>query len=321
MLRRGTGTGNEMLQWLLAMLATALVGGSATWLAHGPLRRRHETDAGISALSAMSWRAFVRLLLDALRRRGYERAIDRESLAGDEDEILVRDGGQWRLRVKHGSAFVLGPPAVRDLAATMGVAGAAGGLLVTQGRIDGDARRAARGQPIELLDGNALWPELQPLLPDAVVAPIREAGRRRARARSLAGWLAALVVGVAVFPLVSTGDTPRARQVPAAAATVPGPADAAEARPAGPVADPDPATLELQRRELAAAVATLPMVARTLWSTASTLEVILADSGDDPVASICPLVERYPALASSRIQLTPPTGSDRPVRFRQCRSY
>ncbi|MBJ6984762.1 restriction endonuclease [Luteimonas sp. MC1750] len=311
-----------MLQWLLAIVATLAVGGAATWFAHGPLRRRHETDAGLAALSAMSWRAFIGIVLEALRRRGYERVVDRESPAGDDDDILVRDGGQWLLRVKHGSAFVLGPPAVNELAATMGVAGAAGGLLVTQGRIDGDARRAARGQPIELLDGNALWPELRPLLPATVVAPISEAARKRARERSLAGWLAALVVGVAVFSLLPAArPASRTGGTPLPAATAPQADNATGTRPAGPVANPDPATLELQRRELAAAVATLPMVARALWSTASTLEVILADSGDDPVAAICPLVERYPALASSRIQLTPPPGSERPVRFRQCRSY
>jgi hypothetical protein len=33
------------------------------------------------------------------------------------------------------------------------------------------------------------------------------------------------------------------------------------------------------------------------------------------------LVERYPDLAASRIQLTPPPGSGEQVRFRQCRAY
>ena len=146
--------------------------------------------------------------------------------------------------------------------------------------------------------------------------------RPGARERSLAGWLLALIVGVAVFALVPTPDVasrpgPAASPAPAAGTPVDEASDAA----AGPMADPDPATLELQRRELAAAIATLPMVATTLWTTASNLEVILVDTREDPVAEICPLVERYPALASSRIQLTPPPGSDRPVRFRQCRSY
>lgn len=311
-----------MLQWLLAIAAALAVGGITTWFAHGPLRRRHDTEAGIAALSAMSWRVFIRLVLEALDRRGYHRLVDRDAPAGDDDYTLVRDREHWLLSAKHGSSFVLGRPAVTALSEAMRLAGAAGGLLVTQGRIDGDARGAAQREPIELHDGATLWPELRPLLPAAVVDPIAEASARRARERSLAGWLLALIVGVAVFALVPTPDVasrpgPAASPAPAAGTPVDEASDAA----AGPMADPDPATLELQRRELAAAIATLPMVAITLWTTASNLEVILVDTREDPVAEICPLVERYPALASSRIQLTPPPGSDRPVRFRQCRSY
>lgn len=318
-----------MLQWLLAIAAALAVGGITTWFAHGPLRRRHDTEAGIAALSAMSWRVFIRLVLEALDRRGYHRLVDRDAPAGDDDYTLVRDGEHWLLSAKHGSSFVLGRPAVAALLEAMRLAGAAGGLLVTQGRIDGEARSAAHRQPIELLDGATLWPELRPLLPATVLDPITEASARRARERSLAGWLLALIVGVAVFALVPTPDVasrsgPADTRPPAAGPTAAGaPVDGAssDTAAAGPVADPDAATLELQRRELAAAITTLPMVATTLWTTASTLEVILADTREDPVAEICPLVERYPALAASRIQLTPPPGSDRPVRFRQCRSY
>ena len=41
----------------------------------------------------------------------------------------------------------------------------------------------------------------------------------------------------------------------------------------------------------------------------------------DIEAALCPLLERYPELAASRVQLQPPPGSQKPVRFRQCRSY
>ena len=59
----GRTWGNDMLQWLLAIVATLVVGGAVTWFAHGPLRRRHATDAGLAALSAMSWRAFIGIVL------------------------------------------------------------------------------------------------------------------------------------------------------------------------------------------------------------------------------------------------------------------
>ncbi|GGK06819.1 restriction endonuclease [Luteimonas terricola] len=309
-----------MLQWLLAIVVALAIGGAATWLARGPLRRRDETAAGIAALSAMSWREFIRVVLEALSRRGYHRLVDHESAAGDSDYTLVRNGDHWLLSTKHGSAFVLGRAAVNGLTAEMGVAGAAGGLLVTQGRIDDEARRAARGQPVELMDGASLWPELRPLLPAAAVDPIRAAAVKRARARSLTGWLLALIAGAAVFAIV-----PAPRPSLAAAASSPAasadPGRAAAVEPAGPVAEPDAATLDAQRRELASTVATLPEVTRALWTSASTLQVFVLDTDADPFAAICPLVLRYPALASSRIQLTPPADSGRQVRFRQCRSY
>lgn len=309
-----------MLQWLLAIVVVLAIGGAATWLAGGPLRRRDETATGIASLSAMSWREFIRVVLESLSRRGYHRLVDHGTAAGDSDFTLVRNGDHWLLSTKHGSAFVLGRSAVNELVAAMGVAGAVGGLLVTQGRIDGEARKAAHGRQVELLDGATLWPELRPLLPATVVDPIRDAAMKRARERSLAGWLFALIAGVAVFAVVPAPWPSRA--APAGAAPVathaPGPAAVGST---APTAAPDATTLEAQRRELASAVATLPGVTRALWTSASTLEVFVLDTDDDPFAAICPLVERYQALASSRIQLTPPAGSDRRVRFRQCRSY
>ena len=112
-----------MLQWLLAILDALAVGGTATWLARGPLRRRDETAAGIASLSAMSWRDFIRVVLEALSRRGYHRLVDHGSASGDGDFTLVRDGEHWLLSTKHGSAFVLGRAAVNELAAAMRVAG------------------------------------------------------------------------------------------------------------------------------------------------------------------------------------------------------
>ena len=248
----------QMLQWMSAIVVALAVGSAASWLALGPLRRRDEAAAGIATLAAMSWREFIRIVLDALSQRGYRRLVDRESPAADE-YVLLREGQRWLLSAKHGSAFVLGRSSVHELAAAMALSSAAGGLLVTQGRIDDDARQAARGQAIELHDGQTLWPELRPLLPAWTLAPIRDAATRRARERVLVGWLLAVMGAVLVFTVVpasrpaSGGAMPMAPVAPAAALeTAPVPAGPAA------LADPDAATLERQRRELAAAVATLP---------------------------------------------------------------
>jgi hypothetical protein len=83
----------------------------------------------------------------------------------------------------------------------------------------------------------------------------------------------------------------------------------------------DPAELEQRRREAAHAISTLFGVDRALWSTQSTLLVYLTNEEADPMHDLCPLLERYPELAASRIQLQPPSGSKKPVRFKQCRTF
>ena len=83
----------------------------------------------------------------------------------------------------------------------------------------------------------------------------------------------------------------------------------------------DPVALERRRKETANAISTLFGVDRALWSTQSTLLVYLSAEEADPSSELCPLLERYPELAASRVQLQPPPGSQKSVRFKQCRSY
>jgi len=60
---------------------------------------------------------------------------------------------------------------------------------------------------------------------------------------------------------------------------------------------------------------------RALWQTQSTLLVYLLDAQFDPLSEICPELEHYDELAATRLQLQPPSGSNRQVRFVQCRPY
>ena len=83
----------------------------------------------------------------------------------------------------------------------------------------------------------------------------------------------------------------------------------------------DPAALERRRKETANAISTLFGVDRAFWSTQSTLLVYLSTDVADPSSELCPLLERYPELAASRVQMQPPQVSTKSVRFKQCRSY
>ena len=330
-----------MSNWLIAIGVVLLIGGVATLYFGTVQLRRDETQAGIKALSGVSWRAFIHMVLDALSRRGFSRLVDEENPAGDTEYMLERNGEHWLLSCKHGSAFVLGRLTVNELARAIDMKGAAGGFLLTQGRITDDARPVAALQRIELLDGPALWPQLREFLPAEQLAGIRAKASQAARQRVLLSWLAALLAGVATWlalpaptaaPAQTRSPPPVAAVAPAAApspATLPAPPPAsttAAQPPAAPqVADPAPAAapldIEQQRAEVAAAVSTLADVDHAAWSTESTLEVVLSTIQDDPFSRICPLVERYDDLAASRIQLTPPPGSTATVRFRQCRAY
>lgn len=331
-----------LLQWLVAIAVIALIGTAATVYFRNFQMRRDETAAGIVALSGVSWRTFIHMVLDALSRRGFERVVDSETASGDSDFVLEHHGGRYLLSCKHGSAFVLGRLTVNELANDINLNNAAGGFLLTQGKITEDARPVAALQRIELLDGPTLWPQLRDFLPAEQLAGIRAKAAQLARQRVLSSWLIALLAGVAVFlvlpdappeskpaPIAAATQAPAAQPEPAAAAPAPSqaatapaplPAQAETAQPVDPEAAAA-ADIERQRTDVARAISTLPDVDRAIWSSESTLQVFLLEIDGDAFARICPLIERYDDLASSRIQLTPPQGSDARVRFRQCRSY
>ncbi|WP_456981008.1 restriction endonuclease [Luteimonas sp. A478] len=303
----------------MSVLVMLLIGGIGTALMWGVLRPRDETAAGIRALAATSWREFINMVLAALAQQGYSRVVDHETASGDTDFTLERDGSHWLLSCKHGSAYVLGKPAVAALANDIRMANAGGGFLVTQGRILDEARRPAAKANIELLDGTALWPGLRERIGAEQLSAIRSATTARARQRVLACWLVGLLAGVATFMFLPEPE-PQAR----AAAPIPAASRAADTWAAeAPVTETLETQLPIQeqRDTVMRAAATLPMVSHALWSTQSTLELQLLDANEDAMPSICQLLERFPELATSRIQLTPPAGSGLPVRFRQCRTY
>ena len=74
-------------------------------------------------------------------------------------------------------------------------------------------------------------------------------------------------------------------------------------------------------KDVADAISALPLVDQALWETQSTLLVTLLDDRTNPLPSICPLLARYDELAPTRLQLQPPPGSAKPVRFVQCRAF
>jgi len=204
-------------------------------------------------------------------------------------------------------------------------------VMATPGRVDAEARRLAG--TIELIDGAALWPMLKPLLPISVRDSVAAESHALSVRYVLLGWLAALALGAGIGWLLPAGtgaqppQGPQAPGAPVATEIRPAPSDTAtENEPALATA---PLTEDEQREQVRREISNLPGIDRALWSSRSTLIVYLADdsgadhlrSGADHLRSICTVLERYDDLRASRLQLQPVPGSQRAVRFLQCRAY
>ena len=319
--------------WLAPVVLCLLLGFGATFYLQRIRLPHEETAAGIAALAGMRWRDFIHLVLAAMNARGYERVFVPHATGDETDYLLERDGQRWLLSSKHGTAYVLGSSTIAEFAREIRMRGAAGGLMVTPGRFAPEAVNLARTQRIELLDGPALWPELRPLLPEAQREEVSGPSRVQLRRQLWVAWGASVLVGVVTFLALQEAMPHRDEQTDTLTATPAyrTPVATAEAAPAAGAAvapgtpaaavPTDPQELERRRKDLATAVSTLPGIDKALWSTQSTLLVYLSEDLPDPMSGICPLLERYDELAASRVQLQPPAGSTRPVRFVQCRAY
>lgn len=309
-----------MASSLLIGLLVAVVFGVATtayvWQVH---RHRLEAASGIKIVAHMRWREFSHLVIDGLRARGFEIDPQNKAEPGQQGNIVLRQDDQtWLLACKQGVDYRITPEVVSEFSNAVHFHGAAGGVMVTPGRITGEARDQAGA--IELIGGSALWPMLKPLLPASVRDSIAtESGALGVR-YVVIGWVAALAVGAGVAWLLPV----RVNPVPPTPHAASG-GSAAAGKPAAETSvafAPAPLSEEERREQLRRDVSNLPGIDRALWSSRSTLLIHLADDSlADPLRSICAVVERYDSLRASRLQLQPAPGSQRPVRFLQCRVF
>ncbi|MGV8943947.1 restriction endonuclease [Thermomonas sp.] len=320
-----------MFPFLLGLIVFALAGAGATaWLRRQP-PKDNDLMLGLDYLAGMRWADFIRLVLRAMHAAGYSTIGDdgkpNDGLTSDGKDILLKRGSQRTLlSCKHGSSSIVSAQAVLGIGKSAELRGATASIVATPGRFDAEARRVATQQQVELIDGEHLWPKVKPFIPETMLpgtlkAPNPNAPRMAWAAAALLGAVTGLVAYNMQAPIEPETDAtvsalPASLKTPATAApNTPPTIEAFEQIPT------DAAALELRRKEAADAISTLFGVQRALWSTQSTLQVHLSSSDADPISALCPLLERYPELAASRVQLQPPPGSDRQVRFIQCRSY
>ncbi|MBF6024738.1 restriction endonuclease [Lysobacter niastensis] len=317
-----------------ALIIAVLLGVALTaylWLVR---RKQSEARAGIEALSAMRWREFSRLVIEALQPRGFvaESIEDAAERGLEADLRLNREGRLWLLSCKQGANYRITTPMVRELADGIRFHGAAGGILATPGTIEADARKAASG--IELYDGNAVWTLVKPLLPPTLHNDLANQAQARTARETAIAWGAALILGFVLAAVLAALLARKPSQEPSAPAAT----EAAVAAPDAPAreaaapaksavngmtapAPADPNREEFERNEVIRGVSAVPGIERVMWSTRSTLVVYLREDDGDPVNDICAVLERYETLRVSRLHLQPPAGSTRPVRFLQCRTF
>ncbi|WP_099527308.1 restriction endonuclease [Stenotrophomonas maltophilia] len=336
-----------MLPWILALLSALLTCSLAVVYLWWIKRRQKEMQLGLQALAGMHWREFSVLVKRMLReQRGLRELNDpaEESREPSSDFLLSDGPNQWLVSCKHGLAYRIGTAAVNELGAAARLAGAKGGVLLTEGRMERDGRSAAEKQAVEVLDGPRLWPLLQPYLPAEIETRVRASARHEALRRIAIAALGAVTLGLLVglslqglhvqdtAPVAEVADTPApvAPAVEAAPEPAPAPATtppAAAPAPAAPSADarsnpnPDAATLERFQADLSRALAGKPGIASGVWLTRQTLAINRTGELDAVWPQVCEAVLHYPALRNVRIQLNARPGVDEPVRWRQCATY
>ncbi|MEE7561408.1 restriction endonuclease, partial [Xanthomonas sp. Kuri4-2] len=187
-----------MFSWTLALPLAAvawIVAVLYLWLVR---RRQDETRAGMAALAGLHWRDFSALVRRALEeQRGWRsEPAPQQTLAPHADFLMQADHGTWMVSCKHGRAYRIGAAAVNELGAITRLAGASGGLLVTEGQVEREGLDAAGKQSIEVLDGRRLWPLLKPYLPGDIEDEVVGSARYRAQRHTGIAGLAALALGL-----------------------------------------------------------------------------------------------------------------------------
>ena len=280
---------------------------------------RFQVREGLRILSGMRWRELSNLVVDALAASGFEReTAEQQATRGAGDVHIYRDGRPWVLTCRQGLAHVVTRGSVDEFARSLRADHAAGGVVVTPGTVEPQARQVAPN--IEVVDGEELWKLVGPLLPPSVHAEIAAHARARVLRASGTALAIATVGGLAIGYALSrvAPDEAVADPVAVATPTARRPAQVASTSPAAPAA---PMSEDEEREAIVREIAQLPGVDKALWSTRSTLQVFLNDPTVASDAALCSVMKRYELLRASRLQIQSPADAGRPVRFMQCAVY
>jgi len=131
------------LQYIIPI--ACLIGAALSVLARrkrGELFARVATQPAPDPLNTMTWPEFEMLVGESFRRQGYAvTEVGGKKADGGVDLVLTRDGQTFLVQCKQWKACKVGVSVVRELFGVMAAEKAAGGFVVTSGRVAGVRKR------------------------------------------------------------------------------------------------------------------------------------------------------------------------------------
>jgi restriction system protein len=120
--------------------------------------RNLEQQTGIESLKIMRWKDFEHLVAEVYERLGFAVSCALENGPdGGIDVVLKKDGCRTIVQCKCWRTWSVGVTKVREMFGILHHEGAHEAIIVTTGDFTEAARDFAKGKPIALVDGQALW--------------------------------------------------------------------------------------------------------------------------------------------------------------------
>lgn len=139
-------------------------------------RIRVDQQTGLDSIRQVSWQEFESLLSEVFRRQGYTvEQLGGDGPDGGVDQRLFKGGQVTLVQCKHWKTVRVGVRTVRELLGVMSSESARNGIVVTSGSFTADARKFARQNDIQLIDGSELMPLIQSVQRQAVSSDIMPA--------------------------------------------------------------------------------------------------------------------------------------------------
>ncbi|HRC73833.1 MAG TPA: restriction endonuclease [Candidatus Competibacter sp.] len=160
-----------------------LLMAGALGLARWQRRRWLDRHRSLEALRAMRWQDFEQLVGEYYRRRGFRvQETGGGGADGGIDLVLERDGETWLVQCKRFAHTAVGVKPVRELLGVVAGERATGGIFIATSAFTREATAFARGQKLELVDGETLLERVEAVRAVKTIAPSPEPAERPADA-------------------------------------------------------------------------------------------------------------------------------------------